>query len=210
LKKIIYVICLGFLLTAHLQAQESDSLFYDDEPYLIGESEPLVSNDTLWYPNPKKATMLSAALPGAGQIYNRQWWKVPILYAGMGTLAYFIHWNNEAYVNYKNAYIDFVDDDPATTRYEKILPDGYEITDDSWFESTVENGMDSYRRDRDLLIISLVGVYALNIIEANVAAHLYDFDVSDDLSLNLSPNLDYDFYHRNPRLGVSLTLNINK
>ncbi len=193
----------------HVQNQHQ-AHSHDHQLGVYGDTVYVALDDSVWLPSPKKAAMLSAAFPGAGQIYNHQWWKAPIIYATMGTIAYFIYWNNDNYVKYRNAYIDFVDDDPTTTRYDEITPDGYVISDDSWFESTVENRKDNYRRDRDLLIISLVGVYALNIIEANVAAHLYDFDVSDDLSLNVSPDFKYDWFNRNPTVGVSLRLNINK
>lgn len=182
-----------------------------EEIRLTGDTKSVVMLDSVWHPDPKKATMLSAALPGAGQIYNGHWWKVPILYAGIGTLGYFIYWNNTQYVNYRNAYIDFTDDDPNTTRYTEIFPtDDYVIEDDDWFEATVENGKDNYRRDRDYLIIGMVGLYALNIIEANVAAHLHDFDVSDDLTLKVGPDLDYDFMTNRPTVGISLKFNINK
>lgn len=167
--------------------------------------------DTLkhWMPNPKKAAMLSAAIPGAGQIYNKDWWKVPFIYAGLGTIGYFIYWNNDYYTRYNNAYIDFVDDDPNTNRHLDLL-DGVEITNEEWFETTVENGREAYRRDRDLLIISMVGFYVLNILEANVAAHLYDFDVSDDLSLQIRPAMGYNGCNGKASIGLSLSFKINQ
>lgn len=213
LKKILYI-CFILTLTVSVSAQElaRDSVASEsNEIRLSSDAKSVVKIDTIWHPNPKKATMLSAAIPGAGQIYNGHWWKVPILYAGLGTLGYFIYWNNNSYVRYRNAYIDFVDDDPTTTRYELLFPtDDYEITDDDWFEQTLENRQDNYRRDRDFLIICIVGAYTLNVIEANVAAHLHDFDVSDDLSMKIAPDLDYNFMSQKPIVGVSLKFTINK
>lgn len=214
LKKGVSIILLLLALTCSVSAQEvaGDSVTYENsDMQFSGNVTSVVKTDTLWHPDPKKATMLSAAIPGAGQIYNGQWWKVPILYAGIGTLGYFINWNNNAYVSYRNAYIDFVDDDPTTIRYEELFPtEDYVIDDDAWFEQTVENRRDAYRRDRDFLIICMIGVYALNVIEANVAAHLHDFDVSDDLSMKISPDLNYDFISRKPMVGISLKFNIHK
>lgn len=214
LKKVLSILFI-LTLTVSVSAQElaGDSVTYESSEMLFtGNVESVVKSDSVWHPDPKKATMLSAAIPGAGQIYNGHWWKVPILYAGIGTLGYFIYWNNDQYILNRNAYIDFIDGDPNTTRYEELLQEGQDIDDfdPDWFEQTVENRKDSYRRDRDFLIICMVGVYALNIIEANVAAHLHDFDVSDDLTMKIAPELDYNFMSRKPVMGVSLKFNINK
>lgn len=206
------ILCIvTFISSVSAQEASTDSAVFDNSELLLtADVIAQVEADTVWHPNPKKSTMLSAAIPGAGQIYNGHWWKVPILYAGLGTLGYFVYWNNNSYVRYRNAYIDFVDNDPTTTRYTEIVPPGYVIEDEDWFERTVENRRDSYRRDRDFLIICTIGLYALNVIEANVAAHLHDFDVSDDLSMSIVPDLDYDFMARKPMIGVSLKFNINK
>ncbi len=189
----------------------SNYVYQDDSLQFTASNEDIVVlPDSVWRPNPKKATMLSVALPGAGQIYNRQWWKVPILYAGAAALGYAVYWNNDVYIKYRNAYVDFIDDDPTTNRYTEVIPDGYVISDESWFEETLENRKDSYRRDRDLYIICMVGLYAINIIEANVAAHLYDFDVSDNLSLRVEPDLKYDYVCDQTIIGVTLKFDINK
>jgi hypothetical protein len=204
-------ILLTFGINCYAKDTLSDSIIYQNEDaLLIGDLQPLVITDSVWHPDPKKATMLSAAFPGAGQIYNGQWWKAPIIFAGMGTLGYFISWNNKNYIRYSNAYLDFTDEDPTTKRYEDVIPPGYQITDPSWFSSTLDNRKEAFRRDRDFMVVCLVGVYALNIIEANVAAHLHDFDVSDDLSMSIVPEMNYNAVNRSPTLGLGLTLNINK
>ena len=191
------------------QVQQSNVVNYEEGKHTVTGERLVIDTLEHWMPNPKKATMLSAALPGAGQIYNKQWWKVPFIYAGLGTIGYFIYWNNDRFVRYNNAYIDFVDDDPSTNRHLDLL-NGVKITNEEWFKTTVENGRKNYRRDRDLLIISMVGFYVLNVLEANVAAHLYDFDVSDDLSMQLRPSMGYNNLNGKANIGLSLSFNINK
>lgn len=191
------------------QVVDRDSVHYEQGRHVVSGERLVVDTLAKWMPNPKKAAMLSAAIPGAGQVYNKDWWKVPIIYAGLGTIGYFIYWNNDKYISYNNAYLDFVDDDPSTNRHLDLL-NGVEVTNEEWFKTTVENGRASYRRDRDLLIISLVGFYVLNVLEANVAAHLYDFDVSDDLSMQLRPSMGYNHFNGRASLGLTLCLNINQ
>lgn len=197
-----------------VKAQNSNDTTYsfeNDSVHFAGSGEIVMLPDSVWRPIPKKATMLSAAFPGAGQIYNRQWWKAPIIYAGFVTLGYTVYWHNETYISYRNAYVDFIDDDPTTTRYEELFAEGTTADDfdDDYLEETFEDRKDSYRRDRDFYIICTLGLYVLNIIEANVAAHLYDFDVSDDLSMRIRPDVNYDFVADKPYVGLSLCFNMN-
>lgn len=134
-----------------------------------------------------RATIYSAILPGLGQIYNKKWWKVPILYGGFATLGYFINYNNNYYVSYKQAYADIIDDDPMTNSFMDLNIEGHwDWTNESQlqqFGTRLNNAQQAARRNRDLLIICTVGVYALQIIDAAVDAHFFDFDISDDLSL---------------------------
>jgi hypothetical protein len=127
---------------------------------------------------PMKAALLSAVLPGAGQAYNRKYWKVPIVYAGVGGFAYAIRFNHGIYQDFRNALIVNLDGDPST---ENVFP----------FDNYDNNGLrrvrDAYRRYRDLSMILGVVFYGLNIADAVVDAHLRDFDVSDDLSLRVLP-----------------------
>lgn len=127
--------------------------------------------------SPRKATLLSAVLPGAGQIYNRKAWKAPIAWAGLGTCVYFIQDNTRQYRRYKDAYLARVDDDPGTV-------DEFEgqATADQLLRVT-----DTYRRWRDLSYIAFGLVYMLNVIDANVDAHFVRFDVSPELSLSAGP-----------------------
>jgi hypothetical protein len=141
--------------------------------------------------SPKKAAVYSAILPGLGQAYNKKYWKIPIIYAGFGTLGYFISWNNKNFKVLKLAYSDLIDGNPDTDSYLDLDAAKYYDLDNESERSQFENGLNKqknyYRRNRDLLIISTVGFYALNIIDASVDAHLFDFDISEDLSFNWQP-----------------------
>jgi len=141
--------------------------------------------------SPKKATIYSAVLPGLGQGYNKKYWKIPIIYAGFGTIGYFIGWNNGFYKTYKLAYSDLTDGDPNTNSYLDLDAAKYydldDPTDFNNFKSGLSKQAEYYHRNRDLLIICFAGFYGLNIIDASVDAHLFDFDISEDLTMNWQP-----------------------
>ena len=143
---------------------------------------------TTWTPDPKKAVWW-ALIPGGGQIYNRKFWKLPIVYGGFLGCAYAIRWNNQMYQDYKQALEDLVDNDDTTASYDKLLPPGVEIDDTNkdWYQNVFKKRKDKYRRWRDLSIFVAIGVYALSIIDAYVDASLSKFDISDDLSLEIEP-----------------------
>lgn len=153
-----------------------------------------------WTPNPSRATWLAVVFPGAGQIYNRSYWKLPIVYGALMGCAYAITWNQSMYSDYKTAYRDILLDTELSTdptrSYNAILPKGYTIQSmggRSQYTNTLKNKQSSYRRYRDISVVVTVGVYILSIIDAYVDAQLFDFDISPDLSLNVSPQLYYDF-----------------
>lgn len=159
--------------------------------------------------SPKRATIYSAILPGLGQAYNKKYWKIPIIYAGFGTIGYFIGWNNKYYNTYKLAYSDLTDDDETTDSYNDLEATQYydldDPTDFNNFKSGLSKQQDYYRRNRDLLIISIVGFYGLNLIDASVDAHLFDFDISEDLSLNWQPSVQT--FEKQLVYGVSCNFN---
>jgi hypothetical protein len=173
----------------HAGPQEPDSL-------LVADTVPEEVH------SPKKATIYSAILPGLGQAYNKKYWKIPVIYMGFGTIGYYIGWNNDKYQFNKTAYRHLVDQDPETNLYEKIEAiKYYDLNNPTHFEN-FKDGLikrqDYYRRNRDLLIISIIGFYGLNIIDASVDAHLFDFDISDDLTMKWSPkmvNLNNDYFY---------------
>ncbi len=137
---------------------------------------------------PGKATAYSAVLPGLGQIYNKKWWKVPIVYAGFGALGYYINQNHKYYLGYKRCYMDVSDDDPATAYYKEMFPDyNFDDAEVSSLKDMFEVRIDSKRRQRDLFVIITAGFYLLNIMDANIDAHFLDFDISEDLTFNFEP-----------------------
>ena len=129
--------------------------------------------------SPKKASLLSAIIPGAGQVYNKKYWKLPIIYAGAAGLVYSFQFNQSRYVKYRDAYKYRIDDDASTT-------DDYigVYSDDNL--NTLQK---YYHRYRDLTVVGFAALYALNIIDASVDAHLFTFDVSDNLTMKVEPTL---------------------
>lgn len=139
-------------------------------------------------PNPKRALWLSLVLPGAGQIYNRKYWKLPFIYGGFLGCAYALMWNQQMYRDYSQAYLDIMDDDPNTDSYLDMLPPRYDITGrEDQFKQLFKRKKDYYRRYRDLSAFCFVGVYLLSVIDAYVDAQLSVFDISPDLSMSIEP-----------------------
>jgi hypothetical protein len=146
-------------------------------------------NETKPEHSPHKATIYSAILPGLGQIYNRKYWKVPIIFGGFATLGYFINFNNEVYQTYKQAYSDIIDDDPFTNSYLElnVNPSFFAPDKISQLTENLSRAKDTWRRNRDLVIIGTVIFYAVNVIDASVDAHFFNFDIGDDLTVNWTP-----------------------
>ena len=154
-----------FMVSVNIQAQEKEVA--DTTTY----SEAYKQDSG--YQNPQKAALLSAILPGLGQVYNKKYWKVPIVYVGFGTFAFFINYNRKNYLLFKQAHIDYPD---------------YHL--DYNFPLTIEQidrAKDSFKRYRDLSIIGTAGFYILQIIDATVDAYLFDWDVTEELSLKIEP-----------------------
>ncbi|WP_329903601.1 DUF5683 domain-containing protein [Porphyromonas pogonae] len=147
----------------------------------------------LWKPSSKKA-LLFAIIPGGGQVYNRKYWKLPIVWGAFTACAYAINWNNRTYKEYHNAYKDLAGPNPAkNTSWLAFAPIGTKPEDYPKYMQLRDNlkrGSDNYRRWRDLSIIVAVGVYALSILDAYVDAELFYFDISPDLSLRVKPELN--------------------
>lgn len=142
-----------------------------------------------WRPSAKRAMWLAIVIPGAGQIYNRKFWKLPIVYGGFLGCLYAIRWNNQMYHDYSQAYMDIMDNDPNTQSYNQFLHLGNTITSENseLYQNLFRRRKDFYRRYRDLSIFILIGVYALSVIDAYVDASLSEFDISKDLSLRVQP-----------------------
>ena len=162
-------------------------------------------------PDPKRALWLALVLPGAGQIYNRKYWKLPIIYGGFVGCTYALLWNQQMYKDYSQAYIDIMDDDPDTKSYTNMLPYGYDITGkEEQFKSIFKHKKDFYRKNRDLSIFAFFGVYILSVIDAYVDAQLSTFDITPDLSMKIEPTIikQENAYNlrRSNALGVQCSL----
>ena len=166
----------------------------------IGETERQSKNEVgklakpkrdwaTWKPNPKRALWLALVVPGAGQIYNRKYWKLPIFYGGFVGCAYALRWNNMMYHDYSQAYLDIMDDDPNTQSYNQFLHLGTQITAENQqrWQEVFRKRKDRYRSWRDLSFFVMIGVYALSVVDAYVDASLSEFDISPDLSFHFAP-----------------------
>ena len=163
-------------------------------------------NRLFWKPDPMRAVWLGAVVPGLGQIYNRSYWKLPIVYGGFMGCIYAVTWTNNQYIGYKDAYRDIYYDiqnnavsDSPDKSYNAILPEGYTIQSmggASTYKNRLKEWQNTSLRNRDLSILVTVAVYALSLIDAYVDAQLFDFDISNDLSLNVSPQIYYDMQNQ--------------
>jgi len=169
-------------------AQQADSALNAEKP--LKKLKIKKKRDwSTWKPDPKRALWLALVLPGAGQIYNRKYWKLPIIYGGFIGCAYAMRWNNQMYLDYSQAYLDIMDDDPNTASYTQFLHLGNQINSSNIerYKEVFRSRRDRYRRWRDLSFFVMLGVYALSVIDAYVDASLSTFDISDDLSLQVQP-----------------------
>jgi hypothetical protein len=161
----------------HINTLPRDSLLFDSLPAKTIKGDDFVPNST-------KAVWYSAMFPGLGQIYNRKYWKLPIVYGSFVGISYGLAFNQRNYTDYAVAYKDLLDGDDTTNSYKDFVPE-------SWSEEQIKNALrrkkDFYRRSRDLSIIGMVAMYAVCMIDAYVDAELYSFDISPDLSLKIAP-----------------------
>ena len=165
-------------------------------------------NWATWRPDTKRAMWLALVLPGAGQIYNRKYWKLPIIYGGFVGCAYAMSWNNQMYHDYSQAYLDIMDDDPNTQSYNQFLHLGAQIdaSNIERYKEIFRKRKDRYRRWRDMSMFVMIGVYAFSVIDAYVDASLSEFDISDDLTLRVEPTILNNQKERNPFKSSALGL----
>ena len=143
---------------------------------------------TVRRPDPEKATWLALIIPGGGQIYNRKYWKLPIVYGGFVGCLYAYNWNGQMYKDYRQAYLDIMDSDPNTDSFKDFFRPGYNFeANKEYLKSVFKKRKDRYRRWRDLSIFSFIGVYAISVIDAYVDAQLSGFDITEDINLSIEP-----------------------
>ncbi len=185
---IIFILCIG---TLQAQNTKRDSLQQDSTKASRAKHQKI-------YSGPRKASIFSAVLPGLGQVYNRKYWKVPIVYAALGSMVYIFKTNNDQYNFYRNNLLRLVKDTSLTSI-------------GGLNQSQLQTEKLAYKKNRDFAVLGIVGIYILNIIDANVDAHLKTFDVSDDLSLTWDPCLIRPVYgYKNCSVALRLTFNFKK
>lgn len=161
-------------------------------------------------PNPTKATWLAVVVPGGGQIYNRKYWKLPIVYGGFVGCLYAYNWNSQMYSDYRQAYLDIMDCDPNTDSYKDFFRPGYDFEGNKeYLTGLFKKRKDRYRRWRDLSIFAFIGVYVLSVIDAYVDAQLASFDISEDLNVTVEPEIMNNSIGRMDRGYYGINCNIN-
>lgn len=188
--------------------QNTDTIILNDSTALLTGNvvapSQSISQELRFNPNPMRAMWLSALCPGLGQIYNRHYWKLPIVIGAFVGLTYGTSWNNRMLNDYSKAYRDITDNDPNTRSYMDFYPPTVKESDldKTWLTTTLKNRKDYYRRYRDICIIGIAAVYLLNVIDAYVDASMMHFDVSPDLSMRWGPTVIDSQVSRLPSIGL--------
>lgn len=202
-----------FLLVAHVLAQEEknngkeiDSISKNLKEEGIEVRDLKIEKRKELNPlAPSKAAFYSAILPGLGQVYNKRYWKVPLVYGAIGTGVYVYTFNNDQYVRFRKAFksrqAGFTNDEFYDLNGSGIVPGNPDFSD-----TALERAQERFQRDRDLALLVTIALYALNIIDANVDSHLKQFNVDQDLSLKLKPYIDLDPLTAIPNYGMALTI----
>lgn len=234
---VLFIVLLGFFHMAYAQepmieppGEPNDTTTYLDGMILMktpleaeeddGEMTVVTADDYHPYglekkrefnPSPERAVWMSALFPGLGQIYNRRYWKLPIVVGGFMGLGYATNWNNGMLRDYSQAYRDLMDNDPSTKSYMDFFPPNTkeENLNKTWLTNVMKSRRDYYRRNRDLCIICCVGLYLLAMVDAYVDASLAHFDISPDLSLEWSPAIGIDPTSAERKLNVGIQWALN-
>lgn len=200
-------------------AQDSTFHYYSEEEeaiLIISEDSDFEIIYDDFKPDPMRAIWLGAVVPGYGQIVNRKYWKLPIVYGGFMGCYFAVDYNARHYITFKNAYLDIIDGDESTNSYLELIPEGYTIDSfggKSAFGTMLKNNMERARYNRDLSVIITIAYYGLTLVDAFVDAHLFDYDISPDLSLKLRPSIIKETYKHNhiaknqTAFGLSASLN---
>ena len=176
---------------------EADKVYRDitmENPPMPGDTVLLKPERStppkVWTPDVERATWLALVIPGGGQIYNRKYWKLPIVYGGFVGCMYAYNWNGQMYKDYRQAYLDIMDSDPNTDSFKDFFRPGYDFErNEEYLKNVFKKRKDKYRRWRDMSIFSFIGVYALSVIDAYVDAQLSSFDISEDINLSIEPQV---------------------
>ncbi len=176
---------------------------------MFGFCQTIIGQDTtsvnmpsrrIFKAEPMKATMLAVAFPGLGQVYNRKYWKIPLVYAGFGAVIYSVGYNTDNHNRYMKAYQDFTDKIPETDSYVNMIswadpseydpvkfPESHNPSTASWVKDRLLKGVDYYKKYRDLSYIGIAAWYLISVLDANVDASLFNYDISNNLDLDVAP-----------------------
>lgn len=203
----LFVFCSLLFGCTLANAQNTDTLrsgsrvSYDTDRVIETESVTDTKSDH----SVRKATLMSAILPGLGQGYNKKYWKIPIVYLGLGSMGYSIDFAQTRFKDFQQAYIWRADEDPSTIdNYDLNIENSYP----KYSETQLKQLRDYYRRNRDLSIIITAGIYILNIMDATVDAHFFSFDISKDLTIGIEPAIFNSYGNSLNSSGLSLTVKL--
>jgi hypothetical protein len=195
-KKLFGILLLVLLISPALRAQDSVTVMRDDSLIMQSKDTALMKSYATRY-DPRRALLLAAILPGLGQIYNKKYWKLPLVYGGFISIGYGLNFYQSGYRKYKNQLFDNLNANPANESY--LNPDSKFTT------AQLRTIVDRYRRERDFMIVLMAGMYLLQIVDAHVDAHLKEFDLNPNLQVSIEPTME-----QSPMLGrqtgVSLIL----
>lgn len=160
-------------------------------------------------PNPTTVVWMGAIVPGLGQIINRSYWKLPLVYSSFLGCAYAVSYTTMKYEAYKSAYRDILDTNPNTNSFIDILPEGVSVeTYPGDLKNAIKNQYDYFRRYHEISIYVSVAVYAIVLIDAYVDAQMFDFDISTDLSMQLHPALQTNQFGKIDLAGIGISIKL--
>ncbi|WP_405381675.1 DUF5683 domain-containing protein [Maribacter sp. LLG6340-A2] len=196
------------------EEQQTKTPVEKDSVITVQEDEMVVINDSVSVKKigrefkplaPSKAAFYSALLPGLGQVYNKKYWKVPLVYGAIGGSIYAYTWNNDNYQSFRTAFkrrlAGFTDDEYYDINNDNLPGDPPDLDQDD-----LEYQQERFQSDRDLWLVVAIGMYALNIVDANVDAHLKQFNIDDDLSIDFEPYFDLNQVTNSPNYGMALII----
>lgn len=194
-----FIILFFSLLLVSFAEGQAQRLVQSDS--LIINSDAIETFQSVSELDPNKAALYAAVFPGLGQIYNRQYYKVPLVFGGLMIFGHYINNRHVLFNAFRNAWIAETDNDPNT-----VNPFGGRFGS----ASTLERNAEQLRRDRDNLMIFGILFYLISVIDAHIAAHLIEFDVNEDLSFDIQPAMYNGNRYTAQNVGVSLIFNLNK
>jgi hypothetical protein len=207
MKKAVLIFCIYYILHSTFCifncSAQSDTIIFQAEPVFVPKKQKNISSDTVRMKmhSPKKASWL-ALIPGAGQIYNKKYWKLPIVYAGLGATGYLIYRFSDSTAMYRKEYVARMTEDTLLNPHlSELNPKLSGISDES-----ILMRRNNFRRNMEICVAACAIIYLLSIIDASVDAHLFYYDVSDNLSVSIRPQINYDIINRKSTPSLALVL----